>query len=92
MAGGIIVIGSQNGWVYAIGEAADDEEINPHWFTTDFPVRGRTDHDPEGIVTVTHPAPPPKVYTDTSARSRDHYLQPVYGPGYDALRAGAMPP
>jgi len=82
VAGGLIVIGSQNGWVYGIGAAGEDEEVNPHWFATTFPLKKRPDHDPTGIRTVENPAPPPATYTDTSARSREHFLQPVYGPGF----------
>ncbi|MHB0939873.1 MAG: beta-alanine-activating enzyme beta-propeller domain-containing protein [Armatimonadota bacterium] len=81
VAGGIIVIGSQNGWVYGIGVAGEDEEVNSHWFATTFPIKKFPDHDPEGIITVENPAKPPATCKDTSARSRQNYLKPVYGPG-----------
>jgi outer membrane protein assembly factor BamB len=81
VADGLIVIGSQNGWIYGIGEAGPDEQVNPHWFATKFPMARRLDRDPEGIPTIESPAPPPKTYTDTSARCRDNIYKPVYGPG-----------
>lgn len=91
VAGGMIVIGSQNGWIYAIGEAAPEEAINPHWFVTRFPPRGRTDHNPYGIVTVQSPAPPPGTYNDTSAHCTANLFKPVYGPGFAPHRIGGAP-
>jgi len=85
VAGGMIVIGSQNGWVYGIGSAAEDEKVNPHWFATTFPIKTYPDHDPEGITTIENPADPPATYKDTSSKSRQHYLMPVYGPGAEKL-------
>jgi eukaryotic-like serine/threonine-protein kinase len=79
---GLIVIGSQNGWVYAIGDAGAQEKINPHWFATDFPMKARLDHNPEGIKTIDNPAPPPMTYQDTSSRYRVNIFRPVYGPAY----------
>jgi len=81
VAGGMVFIGSQNGWVYGIGAVAAGEEVNPHWFSTSFPVRRRPDRNPAGIITIENPAPPPVEYGDTSSGARENYLQPVYGPG-----------
>lgn len=78
---GRILIGSQSTWVYCIGEAGIDEAINPHWFVTDFPLKGRTDHDPDGISTARNPAPAPATYRDTGARYRKGIYRPVYGAG-----------
>lgn len=79
VADGMIFIGSQNGWVYGIGESEEGEEINGHWFTTEFPMKRRLDHNPDGIVTIDNPAPPPGTYTDTNAANRENYREPVYG-------------
>ncbi len=82
VCGGMIVIGSQDGWVYGIGESAKDEQLNPAWFTTKFPSTGKFTHNPQGITSSNSPAPPPVTYQDTSAKSDDHLLQPVYGAAY----------
>jgi len=81
VADGLIVIGSQGGWVYAIGEASEEEDINSQWFATEFPMRQRLDRNPEGVVTLTSPAPDPKTYRDTSAGYKAGISQPVYGTG-----------
>jgi outer membrane protein assembly factor BamB len=82
VADGAIIFGSQNGWVYAIGEAPAGEALNPHWFSTTFPMPRRLDQDPTGIVTVKNPAPKPGTYQDTSARCRINFHVPVYGAGH----------
>jgi hypothetical protein len=69
VAGGLIVVGSQNGWVYGIGEASRDEQINRHWFRLRPQFRTPTDHDPTGIVTLYSSAPAPRTWRDTRAGS-----------------------
>jgi outer membrane protein assembly factor BamB len=82
VADGLIIMGSQSGWVYCIGEAMEDEEINSHWFETDFPMHQRPDRNSSGIVTISNPAPPPGTYQDTSHFYREGIYEPVYGPGW----------
>lgn len=82
VSGGQILTGDQQGGVYCIGEAPKGESVNAHWFVTKFPQKSRLDHDAHGIPLVNTPAPPPGTYQDTNAGCRDHYLTPVYGPGY----------
>jgi hypothetical protein len=81
VAGGMVFIGSQNGWVYAIGSAPRGEAVSRHWFSTSFPIKRRPDHDALGITTIENPAPSPKEYADTSAYYRIGMFKPVYGPG-----------
>ncbi len=56
------------------GRAPEEEPVNPHWFATEFPMKRRLDRDPGGIPTITTPAPPPEMYTDTHAGCRTNYL------------------
>jgi outer membrane protein assembly factor BamB len=85
VAGGMIVIGSQNGWVYGIGESPAGQPTDPHWFLTAAPFNTRPDNATRGVRTTVNPAPAPKTYTDTSARNTDHLRVPVRGPGYSAV-------
>jgi len=85
VADGLIIVGSQNGWVYCIGEAGEDEDVDTNWFAVDFPMPRRLfrSRDAENAVrTIDNPAPQPRLYNDTSAYIRDHYLEPVYGPAW----------
>lgn len=96
VAGGLIVIGNQDGWVYCIGEGIAGEETNTNWFITEFPEKmltakgatawpsiKRTSHNSTGIYTIDNPSPAPGTYTDTNSGSRENYLKPVYGNGWE---------
>ncbi len=78
VSGGIIVIGNQNGWVYAIGESETDETIDNTWFVTEFPQKKRLSGNTKIVYIIKNTAPEPGTYADTSAYYRKDIYEPVY--------------
>ncbi|MBD3177385.1 MAG: PQQ-binding-like beta-propeller repeat protein [Armatimonadia bacterium] len=86
VAQGMIVVGSQNGWVYGIADDPSQARLNPHWFRAGPDYDLRTDLNPVGVRTIESSAPEPQAHRDTHAGYRESYLEPVYGPAYTRMR------